>query len=155
MVMSSLTWASRRCWRCITSTDSNLMDCLQNSGAFFFLNSSASFSVLWFLVPFFFLQLEVPVVANLSPRRWPLLPVHRCSKTKRNEGFGDTLMTLGPTLLLPFFLYWKIDGGWYMGKDSLWKKCFFFSSLVDMWRDITVSITEKWTGFLSLRSYVM
>lgn len=45
-----------------------------------------------------------------------------------------------------------LDGIW--GKTASGEKCFIFSSLVDMWEDITVFSTEWWTascpeGFMS------
>lgn len=130
MVMSSLTWARRRYWRYITSTDSRWMDCFQNEAGLFNL-----FVCLWvfvlglvfvvvflfvrfgFFLSFFFLlcslissPLVLPSVwgtsskKHVSSRRWTLLPEHRCSITERNETFGGTLATLGPSLLLPFFV---------------------------------------------------
>lgn len=114
MVMSSLTWASRRYWRYITSTDSKLTDCFQNDVGFF-----PSFCFL--LCSLISSPPLLPTVwgtssgKHVSSRRWALLPEYRCSKNKRNEAFEDTLITLGPTLLLPFFLlliscWWMVYG---------------------------------------------
>lgn len=157
MVMSSLTWASRRYWRCVTSTDSKLMDFFQNDVGFFsffcFLLCSLISSPL--LLP--------PVWGtssgkHVSSRRWALLPGNRCSKTKRNEeAFGDTLITLGPTLLLPFFLllincWWMVYGDRPTASEE---RCLIFPRLVDMWKAITVSINWVMDSFLSWRFYVM
>lgn len=138
--MSSLTWASRRYWTYVTSTDSKLMDHFQNyTGFYHYYYYSAYFSVFWF-----FSLLLLPTVwgtnsGGYANSKWQaLLSVHGCSKNKRNETFRDNHIRTNP---FAFFLSHKdismLYGIW--GKTASEEKCFIFPSLVDIWKDIILS----------------